>query len=356
MKLVFLADSLVLQKAGIKKYNLQLLETVSSYPNLESLHIIVPRKAESLSQYNQVVVPVGKFPGHQRLRQFSAIPKVVERLKPDLVIEPAHFGPFRLPKAIRRCTVIHDLTPITHGDLHPAGSVWSHRLLLKRVLRKSNLLLTNSYATKNSILAYYPNASQINVLYPEITTPTLSSLSSVHSELPTDKYILAIGTLEPRKGYVTLIKAFEKIESDCHLVIIGGVGWKHSDVDQYIEKSPKKDRIHIKGYISDAEKFDLISGASLFVSTSIAEGLGLPLLEVAPYDIPVICSDIAPYQEIGGDYFKYTKVGDIQALSRAIDQSLTVTNTKNFNNLVSAWNKERLTQMEELFTTFDRWH
>lgn len=355
MKLVFLADSLVLQRAGIKKYNLQLLETVSLYPTLESLHIIVPRHEENLGKYDQVVVPIGKFPGHQRIRQFSAIPKVVESLKPDLVIEPAHFGPFRLSKAIKRCTVIHDLTPITHSNLHPGGSVWSHQILLKSVLKKSNLVLTNSYATKESILNYYPATSSIQVLYPEITKPLAASTSRSHSDHPSDNYILAIGTLEPRKDYATLIRAFEKIESNYHLVIIGGVGWKHSAVDQYIEKSPKKEKIHIKGYISENEKLNLISGASLFVSTSIAEGLGLPLLEVMPYNLPIVCSDIAPYREIGGDDFTFTKVGDVQSLASAIEKSINQSSTTNFNNQISTWNKDRVTQIEELFTTFDQW-
>ena len=355
MRLVFLADSLVLQRAGIKKYNLQLLETISHYPNLQSLDIIVPRKVDSLEQYNQVVVPVGKFPGHQRLRQFSAIPKVVESLKPDLVIEPAHFGPFRLNKTVRRCTVIHDLTPITHADLHPTGSVWSHRLLMKRVLSKSNLIITNSDATKQSIENYYPKVSNINVVYPEILPSNVTQPGDHIDQRQMSQYILAIGTLEPRKDYLTLIKAFEKIRHDCDLVIIGGVGWKHNAVDQYIDQSPKNNRIHVKGYVSETEKLKLIRGASLFASTSIAEGLGLPLLEVMPYHIPTVCSDIEPYREIGSEHFDYVEVGNIERFSAAIDQSLSISSTKNFNNQISSWNNSRVTQIEELFTTFDQW-
>lgn len=352
MKIVYLADSLVLQRAGIRQYNLQLLETIATYPSLTSIQLVVPESTESLMDYEQVVVPINRVPGHQRIRQFTSIPRVVNALEPDLVIEPAHFGPFRLRPHIKRCTVIHDLTPITHESLHPTASVKSHQLLMKSVLKNSDLIITNSEATSSAILQYESSTQSIQPIYPRIEQEVQSADDSVKQLRP---YILAIGTLEPRKDYLTLIKAFEQIETDCDLVIVGGNGWKHEAFDAYLQRSNKRQHIYIRGYVTEEEKVSLMTGAEVFVSTSIAEGLGLPLLELIPYHIPMLCSDIPPFKEIGGNQFHYFSVGDDRSLASKLDAILTHPDRPNFNSIVSHWNSARSTQIEQLFTTFDKW-
>lgn len=353
MRLVFLGDSLVLQNAGIHHYNLQLLEAISSYPNIDSIDLVVPETIDALGHYNQIVVPIGKFPGHQRFRQFVEIPNVLNKLLPDVVIEPAHFGPFRLKTGIKRCTVIHDLTPLSYPDLHPRGSVWSHRLLLPSIIKKSDQIITNTHATASSIQQYSSNLKQIQVIYPSILSHDGSSNARSHQHEP---YILAIGTLEPRKDYVTLVKAFEQISQDVDLVIVGGPGWNNEQFDQCVKRSPKKNQIHLKGYVSALEKEELIQNAKLFVSTSIAEGLGLPILEVMEYQIPVVCSDIPPYREIGGNAFKYADPRDVTQFVNLISEQLRSHTEQNFNMQISLWNHSRRGQLDDLFTTFDRWH
>lgn len=354
MKIVLIGDSLVLQTAGIKQYNLQLLKTLSTYSELSDLKVIVPNETDELSEYQQVEVPIKPLPLHQKMRYFTQIPKVVNQLSPDLVVEPAHFGPFRIQKKIKRCTVIHDLTPISHPQFHPLTSRVGHRLTLQPVLKSSDLIITNSEATKINIRRFQPRIKAIQVLSPPITRPITQRTLYSQSERP---YLLAIGTLEPRKDYVTLLQAYAKLDYDIDLIIVGGQGWKNSKFDTILVSHPKRKSITLTGYISDDEKIRLMANASIFVATSLAEGLGLPLLEILPYDTPVICSDLAPFKEIGGNDFEYFTAGYSSVLTEKLSQLCTRLPFKSqYADRIDAWNLKRKSEVESLFTTFDTWH
>ncbi len=352
MKIVFLGDSLVLQTAGIKQYNLLLLETLAQYPRLTDLIVIVPEHSEELSDYDQRIVSIDALPMHQKWRHLTQIPKRVNEIKPDLVIEPAHFGPFRVNYPIKRCTVIHDLTPISHPQFHPWSSRLGHRLTLNPILKKSDLILTNSETTQISIRRFQPKTKQIQVLSP----PIAERESTQYHQTRSAPYLLAIGTQEPRKDYVNLLKAYAKIKADLDLVIIGGKGWKNSKFDQLLKNHPKRSSIVMTGYISQAEKQQWMANASIFVATSVAEGLGLPLLEILPYQIPVVCSDLPSFREIGGSKFDYFPVGYATVLAQKLDRyAARLPLRLDYTQRIESWKSKRKSEVEAVFTTFDAW-
>ena len=119
-----------------------------------------------------------------------------------------------------------------------------------------------------------------------------------------DKFLLFLGTLEPRKNLVTLINAFTEMKRDCPtatLVLAGGVGWKFDDLFAAIDSSGVKDSVVLSGYIKAEEKALWLSSAAAFVYPSVYEGFGLPPLEAMACGTPVLTSDAASLPEVVGE-------------------------------------------------------
>jgi glycosyltransferase involved in cell wall biosynthesis len=121
-----------------------------------------------------------------------------------------------------------------------------------------------------------------------------------------ENFLLAVGTLEPRKNLLVLISAFEaltrvKADSDLQLVIAGGRGWLSGPLFQALQESPVRNRILLTDYLHDDDLRGLYSSCRAFVYPSIYEGFGLPPLEAMACGAPVIASSIPPLLEtLGG--------------------------------------------------------
>lgn len=314
MKIVFLADALDTQKAGIHQYCKGLLLALDELETKHQLCVVRPKAKNQFKNITEIEVPVNtKIPLHQRWRLFTSIPKIVNKLKPDAVVELAHFGPFNLPSNIKRVTFIHDISPVLYPQWHPKVSVLAHRFFLKSILKKTSLILTNTKFTQTEIIKKYPFAKHktgvthlgcaINeaLLNPEVPVKTSSN------QIP---YYLYVGTLEPRKNINTLIKAFELFLSkqktpNTNLILAGNWGWKYKSIEDAIKKSSYQKNIICKGYVSEEEKIKLIKNAVAFIYPSLYEGFGIPIIEAMRFGCPVICSNIGSSKEVAGNMAMY---------------------------------------------------
>ena len=318
-KVVFLADCLITQKAGIHYYTKQFIKrTIAAYPS-NDYYMIVPSAYKGID-IQQVIIPISKtIPLHLRIRNLWHIPNAVRKLNPDVVIEMAHFGPFRLPKNIKRVTVIHDLTPILYPQWHDKASHIVHKLFLKRILNNADHVIANSQVTKAAIAEYHPpTLSKTQVVYPSIALNN-DVIFSDHTE---SAYFLSVGTLEPRKNYETIINAFNIIaqkNDKIKLIIIGFKGWKSNPIFKLIEKSSVKDRIIIKGYVSEEALVEYYKNCLAFVFATYYEGFGMPLLEAMTLNSLVVCSDIDICHEVCGDGAVYfTGTSDLAFIMQSI--------------------------------------
>jgi hypothetical protein len=84
-------------------------------------------------------------------RLFFKLPAAIRKIDPDIVIEPAHFGPFNLPIKIKRVTIIHDLTPILFPQWHSFISRTLQKIFLPSIIKRSSLIIANSDNTKTDI-------------------------------------------------------------------------------------------------------------------------------------------------------------------------------------------------------------
>jgi glycosyltransferase involved in cell wall biosynthesis len=115
-------------------------------------------------------------------------------------------------------------------------------------------------------------------------------------------FILTVGTIEPRKNHLNLIRAFEQAgrrEKDFHLVIAGKLGWHYSEALEAMRSSPLGDRIHYLEYVSEGDLEVLYRSARCVVYPSFFEGGGLPVLEAMAAGTPVVTSDSSAMKEVG---------------------------------------------------------
>ena len=138
--------------------------------------------------------------------------------------------------------------------------------------------------------------------------------------LEKDRYILSVATLEPRKNLKVLLEAYQKMNNDSgvKLVLTGGKGWKLMDAIGEIDPD-RKDNIIFTGYVSDAELNTLYNNAKLFVSASMYEGFGLPVIEAVRHNLPVLVSSIPVYREITGGHAEYFQYDDVEGLRQALE-------------------------------------
>ena len=132
-------------------------------------------------------------------------------------------------------------------------------------------------------------------------TPGEGFETGINKKFNLERYILYVGTLEPRKNIRTLVEAFSKISDkypDVKLVLAGGLGWQPEATLKAIEESKAKDRIIRTGYISNEEKRDLLRNAQFFVFPSIYEGFGMPVTEAMACGTDAVVSESSSLIEI----------------------------------------------------------
>ncbi len=323
MRILIMADAVDNQNAGIHFYTKKLIENLLKIDRQNDYSFIHTRNNEFFENQNHHIVPNCKSIGGESYRRLVKIPKLIKEINPDIVLEPCHIGPFRLPKHIKRAVTVHDITPITMPNFHTARGKWVHKIFFKRTLKNASLILTPSKQTKNDLLTNYSITAPIEITHLGIEQADKSTQSSPLQ----NPYLLYLGTLEPRKDLPTLIDAFLELKEtnalteDYKLVLAGDIGWKSESV---LQKANHKDII-LTGYLSEEEKSRWLTHARIFVYPSLYEGFGLPPLEAMSREIPVITSSGGSLKELFEKHALIFEPQDKEELKQHI-QNLTANN------------------------------
>lgn len=297
MHIVILADPIDNQSAGVHVYTKNLIENLLKIDQRNKYSFIHERENVFFKDKNHYIIQKKSHLAAGTHRKFFAIPKLLKELKPDIVFEPCHIGPFRVPKGCKKVTMIHDLTPILFPHFHIKRSSIVHKLFLKKILKNSDLLLSASKQTKADIEKYSKTKAPIQVIPLGLDhLPQIKDLNPiVKSPIVKSPYLLYLGTLEPRKNLEMLIDAFEELKLDHKLVLAGKIGWK---ADKIIAKAKRNPNIILTQFIDNDERASLYKHADAFIYPSIYEGFGLPPLEALSYGTPVIASTGGSLKEI----------------------------------------------------------
>jgi glycosyltransferase involved in cell wall biosynthesis len=243
-----------------------------------------------------------------------------------------HSPNFILPPVRRAKTLltVHDLSFIRH----PQGAVDSLRRWLEKVvprsLARADHILADSQSTKNDLVEIFNlNPETITVIgagveerfHPITDSRQLETVRRrYHLPPSSEKFILGLGTLEPRKNFTGLIEAFSQspVRETHHLVIAGGKGWLYDDIFKTAETSPVADRIHLIGFVADADLPTLYSLADVFAFPSHYEGFGIPVIEAMACGTAVVCADNSCLPEVAGQSALQVTATDLPALSETL--------------------------------------
>lgn len=330
MKIAIIADALDYQYAGIFYYTQELIKALAKIDKKNEYWIIRSKSAGDISHnVKELVVPSRKIPGAAAFRLFFQIPNILKKMNMDIVIEPRHFGPFNLPKKIKRVTVIHDLSPLHYPQWHQFISRNLQQLFLPSILKKANHIITNSSFTALDVAKHFPNTASKTtgiLLGKEDSFRPQTQLSILEKYDITKPYILHTGTIEPRKNLTLLLTAFELIkrkrQQPLQLVLIGKLGWKSKKTLNKINNSTFKTDIKMLGYLPRTDLPKIYSMATAFVYPSYFEGFGLPVVEAMACGIPVLVSNSSCLPEVVGDAGLYFDPSDVQTLTKHLTDIL----------------------------------
>ena len=323
MRIAILADPLDRQYGGIHSYTKELICALIKVDKKNEYLIIRSESKNEFQGLEEVVIPYASFPGYRLWRLFFQIPKLLVKKNVDIAVELAHFGPFNLPKKIKRVTVIHDMTVFLFPQFHVFISQYLQRKILPLILKNSDHIITNSINTTNDLIKYFPFTKN------KTTSILLGKDKSFKPQIDKDvlkkykinlPYHLFVGTLEPRKNVPLLIKSFDEFKRQSkmphQLVIIGKKGWKSAKIFKTIEKSPFKNDIIWLGFVPKKELPVFYTMSEIFIYPSIYEGFGLPVLEAMACGSPVITSGVSSLPEVGGAAVLYTNPNSTSELSQ----------------------------------------
>ena len=352
-------------RSGIEEYTINLLSNMISLDNNIEYRLFYNGYKKAKLEYDFLKAPnvqLKEFKIPNRLLdtsfQFLNYPKIDRMLEDiDLFFSP-HIFSSSVSKKCRTLTTFHDLSFENYPKFYSAGkNYWHFSMNPKKQAYTADKIIAVSQSTKDDLINIYNiEPEKIKVIYSGIgleygISPPEAQLSAFGGDQPQagnfesrimgvkkrynlpNHYILYLGTLEPRKNIIGLIKAFEILNSQpkagppwaekFQLVIAGSKGWLYKDIFKTVQNSPAKNDIIFTGFIDDKDKSTLYGLADLFVYPSFYEGFGFPPLEAMACGTPVITSNFSSLPEAVGDAAITINPYNIDELARAMEMVLT---------------------------------
>jgi len=218
---------------------------------------------------------------------------------------------------------VHDIAYIRFPDLLNKSRQVYKKYILNLSVKKADVIIADSHSTKRDIMEFFKvDEKKVKVIHLGVES-RFHPISNVEryrtrNNLPT-KMILNIGTLEPRKNVVALIKAFKRLQErgfkDYVLTIAGEKGWLYKKIFKEIKSSGMEQSIRLLGVVGDEYLPLLYNCANLFVYPSLYEGFGLPPLEAMACGVPIITSNTSSLPEVVGNAGIMVDPNDIESLS-----------------------------------------
>lgn len=325
----------VTQPAGIGRYARELARALA------------PSLGRDLVLFHGRVQQAYASPPEATLRQLPLSPqwltRLWHRLRVPLPIEllvghvdVVHGIDFLVPPArVPRVVTIHDLSFLIVPELGHPRLVRFLTAAVPRTLACADQIITVSEAVRADLIRLYridPRRVHtihhgVNAVFRAVEgphqTPLLASLGI------RDPYILAVGTIEPRKGYPVLLRAIDRLARDMpnlQLVIVGSPGWLSDPIEAEIVAGVRCNRVVWLRSIADETLAALYRGARAFVSTSYYEGFNLPLLEALAAGTPAVVTDLSVHREVARQAALYVGIDAPDQLAEALWRVLSEEN------------------------------
>jgi glycosyltransferase involved in cell wall biosynthesis len=222
---------------------------------------------------------------------------------------------------------IHDLTCVRFPELCDAHTR-RYPAYIAAALRRGAHVHTVSATVAAEVADHFAVAAdRIHVVHNGVSPPRGGDPERGRHVAGDAPFVLALGTIEPRKDLVSLVRAFDTVAAtsagrDLHLVMAGKRGWGAAELDKAIRTSAHRDRIVRLGWVDDQTRADLLHAARVLAYPSVYEGFGLPPLEAMLARVPVVTTNAGALPEIVGDAALMVPVGDTDALADALARAV----------------------------------
>ncbi len=228
---------------------------------------------------------------------------------------------------------VHDLGPLTHPEYFSPKGAWIMKRSLAQAVKKADGIICVSQSTANELESYVGGniADRIRVIHegisPRFVTPPDDAGAKLLQTLGIGDvpFILSAGAISPRKNTLSIIKALTQLADRIphHLVLAGGDGWSMQKVREELGGSAIAERVHMAGYVSDAQLKSLFGTASAYLHPSLYEGFGLTVLEAMAQGCPVVTSNVYSLPEVAGDAAILVDPTSVDEIADAIEAICT---------------------------------
>lgn len=277
-------------------------------PDWEIVFVDASRTVPDLSQMGSNVgfrllrVPKTAYSGLKALR---LLPPIEWLMGPVDAVVGTGYIPWRSRRAAE-IPVIYDLSFFRHPETVSWKNLLYLRLNVPRVLRRAALVITISESIAAEISERFGlDRDRIEIVYPgcdlEVFKPDAAAPEGIR--LP-ERYLLFVGTVEPRKNLMGILEAHDTARARCPdlppLVVVGGKGWRDSELSVELAKRGDHGQIILLGYVPDEAMPGIYAGAEFLLFPSLYEGFGIPIVEAMAAGCPVITSNLGAMAEAAG--------------------------------------------------------
>jgi glycosyltransferase involved in cell wall biosynthesis len=259
-------------------------------------------------------------------------PLELVRLRPDLLHSLAFVSPLRSP--CPTVVTVYDLSFKLTPDHFPAAQRLYLSAFTARSCHRARRVVAISESTRSDLVRLFGvPRNKVDVAYPGVD-PAFRPLPAAEvdpfrsqNKLP-ERFILYLGTLEPRKNVDSLIRAFVQLrraQPGLHLVLAGARGWWYQDLFRLVQELGMADVVLFPGFVPEAELPLWYNAAAAFAYPSSYEGFGLPVAEALACGRPVVTTTVSSLPEAGGDAAVLVPPADVEALAEALERALRLT-------------------------------
>jgi len=301
------------EQAGVGHYTYYLVKNLLRLDkkNEYVLFFDARMERERAQEFEQKNVTIKYFPFSQYRRflpvAYSQILTAAYLYKERLDVYHAPATSIPLSYRGKAVVTVHDLAIYKHPRLFPSGQFLSTKLVVPKSIRRARKVIVVSEATKRDVQQlFHVSDKKLRVIYEGFVRERPGkTVVDVREKYGLREYVLFVGTIEPRKNLVSLIKGFSSVANTpsmkkLDLIIAGAPGWKYGDVLKAIKETKLAGRVRYIGYVPHADKVHLMSGATVFAFPSLYEGFGLPVLEALSLGTPVVTSNVSSLPEVAG--------------------------------------------------------
>jgi glycosyltransferase involved in cell wall biosynthesis len=354
---------------GINAYEANVVDRVGS--NQYAYAVLVELERIALEKHYKVTIflpnsPVADMPKERQGWEYRVIPPsffwthwrlpislVWDRMigkNYDVFLSLGHYAPPICPAP--SVMMVMDLAYLQFPEFFKKSDVWKLTHWTDTSVRSASQVIAISEQTKKDILnRYHLETDQVTVAYPGFSPSHKLSEQETEKTLKTlgisGKYLVYVGTLQPRKNLLRLVQAFEMVVQkkefkDLQLIIAGKIGWLADEVIEVVKKSQYAKQIRMLGYVTEEQKAALYAGSELSVLVGLYEGFGIPPLEAMAYGTIPVVSNTASLPEVVGDTGVLVDPYDASAIAQGLETVLQWSREERAKHLVKG--KRQATQ------------